>query len=777
MPENENRIAELRSRLDALESNQRHVAREIAELRRLIAESGSVAQGERVTPASIRIPPDEPPREAREIPVPASPDLPSPEPSAPSNIERFVGENLIALIGVVITVIGVAIGAKYAIDKGWITPVMRIVFGYLTGIGLLVPAYRLRDKYPRFSAATLSGAMAVFYFITYAAFSYYDLIPQTAAFVLMVGFTVFTVIAAIRYDRVVIAHIGLVGAYAVPFLLSRNEGRAAVLFSYIAIINIGILAISVGRYWRSLFYSSFVITWLIFLAWYNGAYAAADHFGLALSFATVFFAVFYATFIAWKVIAREPFGPENVALVLANSFIFYGFGYSILAGDQTWKNYLGLFTVANAFVHFAVAAAIHRIASMPPSVVNLLVGLVIAFVTIAVPVQLEGRWITLLWTAEAAVLFAIGRAKRIALYEWFSYPLMALAAISLLADWVRATFEPTAVYGNEILPLRNGIFAVNVAFIAAACLILLFERRYREDAALPDSLSPVLRFLAGSALVIVAYNCLRLEISGFWTNRGIAEALVIGSGDRPSNPAADYWNALSQIDYSLLFVAAAIFFNRKFPRSQAVAAAGIVFAGFFLLIFITAGFAVMTGLRGLFLRPDPELLYFFGGTELVTGPMAIGVRYVSYVCAALLLAALVVSARDDSLPSLPTGPVRIIGADCAVHVVALACAGSELLSLTDIFGIRDSEKLLLSILWGIYALGLIAAGIWRSKKHLRIGALALFAVTLLKLFFYDLADLGTISKTVVFVSLGVLLLIAGYFYNKFADRIFKTDDS
>ncbi len=57
----------------------------------------------------------------------------------------------------------------------------------------------------------------------------------------------------------------------------------------------------------------------------------------------------------------------------------------------------------------------------------------------------------------------------------------------------------------------------------------------------------------------------------------------------------------------------------------------------------------------------------------------------------------------------------------------------------DIQKYSASNKLALSILWGIYALLLIILGIWKKKKHLRIGAIALFAVTLIKLFFYDIS--------------------------------------
>ncbi|HLM60834.1 MAG TPA: DUF2339 domain-containing protein [Pyrinomonadaceae bacterium] len=83
---------------------------------------------------------------------------------------------------------------------------------------------------------------------------------------------------------------------------------------------------------------------------------------------------------------------------------------------------------------------------------------------------------------------------------------------------------------------------------------------------------------------------------------------------------------------------------------------------------------------------------------------------------------------------------------------------------------------LLSILWGSYTLFLIIIGIVKRKKHLRIGAIVLFALTLLKLFFYDIAELDTISKTVVFVSLGVLLLTISFLYNKYKDFIFEESE-
>ena len=137
-------------------------------------------------------------------------------------MEKFIGENLISLIGIVVLILGVGIGAKYAIDNNWISPLTRIIIGYAFAFGLVGLALKVKGKYHNFSSVLISGGMAAMYFLTYFAYSPYGLISQLGAFGLMVMFTIFTVAAAFFYSRQVIAHIGLVGAYAVPFLLSND---------------------------------------------------------------------------------------------------------------------------------------------------------------------------------------------------------------------------------------------------------------------------------------------------------------------------------------------------------------------------------------------------------------------------------------------------------------------------------------------------------------------------------------------------------------------------
>ena len=688
------------------------------------------------------------------------------EPKPKSNVEEFVGIKLLVLIGIIITVIGVAIGAKYAIDRDLISPSTRIIVGYIFAFAVFGVAVRLKQKYHNFSAVLLSGAMAMMYFLTYFAYDFYGLIPQTAAFSIMLLITAFTVAAAITYSRQVIAHIGLVGAYAVPFLLSDGSGRVIVLFSYMTIVNFGILLVSVKKFWKSLYYTSFIFTWLIFAAWFFTGYKTDEHFTLAFTFLSIFFATFYLTFVSYKLIAKEEFSVEIVYLILLNSIIFYSFGYAILDSHAIGNSFLGLFTIANAFIHFFVAIVIHRYKLGGNINLYLPVALALTFLTIAFPVQSGGKWLTLYWTAEALFLFAIGRIKRIAIFETFAFPVMALACASLFFDWVQI-FE-----NNEVItPFLNNLFLTSAFFTIAFGAICYVNFRKKSAAFVSEDLQKIVSFILPAIFLVVLYNTFRTEIGNYFHGELVRTAVQIPPRfdydyeTHLENSSLRYFSFIWQLNYSMLFLTILSLINIRKIKSQVLGFINIGLNAFCIFIFLTVSLYFISELRENYLTQTNAEIFNRGIFHLL-------IRYISYAFAASLIYANYQYFKQkflrDVMPEFPFDFVFDIG----FYLSMLWILSSELLNLMDIFKVADSYKLGLSILWGIYALGLIIIGIYKKKKHLRIGAIVLFAVTLVKLFFYDIADLGTISKTIVFVSLGVLLLIISFLYNKFKDSIF-----
>lgn len=159
----------------------------------------------------------------------------------PLSLENIIGLRLIHVIGIVVLVIGLSLGVKYAIDKNLISEGMRIILAYAAGGVLLALSIRLKKTYAGFSAILFSGAMASVYFTTYGAYVYYNFLSFTVAFAVMIALTIFTAYQALLYNRQEIALLGLVGAYGIPFLISPNRGQTELLFLYITIINCGVI--------------------------------------------------------------------------------------------------------------------------------------------------------------------------------------------------------------------------------------------------------------------------------------------------------------------------------------------------------------------------------------------------------------------------------------------------------------------------------------------------------------------------------------------------------
>lgn len=678
-------------------------------------------------------------------------------------LEQFIGENLINKIGIAILILGVGIGAKYSIENNLISPLTRIILGYLVGLGLIGFGIKLKKNYLNFSAVLVSGAMAILYFITYAGYSFYDLFPQIFAFLLMVVFTVFTVVAALNYNKQIIAHIGLVGAYAIPFLLSDGSGNILVLFSYMTIINIGILIVAFKKYWKPLYVSSFVLTWLMYVIWFVFDYKEEEYFTIAIVFGFIFFILFYAIFLAYKLIQKEKFGALDIVFLLLNSFIFYGVGYAILDSNETGSQLLGLFTLANGILHFAVSAFIYKQNLGDKRLFYLVSGLVLVFITIAIPVQLNGNWVTLLWIGEAALLFWIGRTKQVPIYEYLSYPLMLLAFFSVFQDYNELN---NFGYFNDSLietPLIFNIyFLTSMLFVAAFIFInyIYNSKKYVAPFSKGNGLVIIISFAIPAMLLIVLYEAFRIEIVNYWDQLYYNSVITVEEGDDLykqvyNNYDLRKFKSIWVINYSLLFVTILSFVNIKKLQNRKLGFINLGLNVFAILVFLTQGLYLLSELRESFLNQEMAEYYNVSNFNIM-------IRYISYVFVAGTFYAIYKYIEQEFMNANYKVFFNFL-----LAVSILWIASSELINWLDIAGSSQAYKLGLSILWGVYSLILISLGIWKNNKNLRIGAIVLFSITLVKLFFYDISHLDTLSKTIVFVCLGILLLIISFLYNKF----------
>ena len=197
--------------------------------------------------------------------------LPAYEPPAPPiDWESLLGVKGAAWVGGIALITSAIFFARWTVEQGLVTPAFRFGMMLFAGIAALVAAeVGLRRGYER-TANPLSGAgIAILYIAFFAGHSRYGLISMPMAFAGMVVVTITACILAVRYDAFSTAVLGLLGGFATPVALSTGEDRPIGLFSYILLLNIGLLSIGVRKRWQGLFELGLAGTFLIQLAWFS----------------------------------------------------------------------------------------------------------------------------------------------------------------------------------------------------------------------------------------------------------------------------------------------------------------------------------------------------------------------------------------------------------------------------------------------------------------------------------------------------------------------------
>lgn len=328
------------------------------------------------------------------------------------SLENFIGLRLINFIGIIVLVIGLSIGVKYAIDRNLISEGMRIMLTYLAGLILYVLSLRLRKKYTLFSALLFSGGMASLYFTSYAAHVYYNMFSFAVAFAIMVILTVYTVYEAIRYGRQEIALLGLVGAYGIPFLISKNADRADLFFLYISLINLGVVYLSVKKLWKTVGIVAQTITWILFIGWAATQSNSGFKF-VATAFMIFFFLVFLFVVISYKLIQKKSLHindayqliMNNVALYIA---VLFQFGYT----DKAANSDLAIMTLIISGVVALQGIFFYNYWKEERYITRLLTSLALTLFVMFIAFNWDGFTVTFLWLLTAVIVFAWGFRMR-----------------------------------------------------------------------------------------------------------------------------------------------------------------------------------------------------------------------------------------------------------------------------------------------------------------------------------------------------------------------------
>lgn len=681
------------------------------------------------------------------------------------DLEKFIGENLINKLGILILVLGISFFVKFAIARDWINEPARVGIGILCGALVMGIAHKLKKNYAAFSSVLVAGAISIFYFTIAIAFHEYELFSQTVAFAIMTVITIFSVLVSVSYNRQELAVLSLIGGFAVPFMVSSGQGNYIVLFTYIALLNTGILAIAYFKKWKIVTILAFVFTALLFLSWYTRELYAdkLPHLG-ALLFATLFYFIFSITIVLSNLRNKGVFTLPEYFIMVANTFFFFGVGIGII---HNWNiDFKGLFTLLLAVYNVIYAIILYRKFGLDKNAIYLLIGLALTFVTLTIPLQFEGNQITLFWAAEAVLLFWLSQKSNIERFKWGAFVVQILTVASLLMDWVKYEYQI-----QTLQIIANPLFIAGIFVSISLGLTYWLLKKEDDDKRIFEISISTYRNAVAVLTVGVTYLTGFLEIS-------------FQSDDVIANSAS----ALSfPVMYHFVFIAALLFMLSRLKQNLMQN-----------IVLIISVISIILYIVTFYNLPTREILYNFDLN--INSHYAFIFHYVILACMVYFGFELYKKANEIPKIALLNGKwmpwlfvfaaVYILSNEVMVHSLEFSknAINVEQIQATtnrnipgeanlefdrnylyefEIDGMKAQiVKIGYPIVWGLFSFILLIIGIKKQWKNLRIISLSLLGLTILKLFIYDIKNVSETGKIVAFILLGVLILIISFVYQK-----------
>jgi uncharacterized membrane protein len=650
------------------------------------------------------------PAGARVAAAPATPAGPA------LDLEQRIGARWSTWVGIVAILFAVSFFLKWSFDSDLLSPRGRVAVGAVAGLVLLLAGlglHRRRDV-PYLSEGLAGLGLGVLYLSVWAAHIFYGVLGAGAAFGAMLAVTLLGAAVAIASSRQITAALAVLGGLLTPVLLRVERPDERNLLVYLLVLDFLVLAVARVRSWPA----------LNRLAWAGSALLLLPVFVFQpepvnpltrITLLSALFLLFVAVPLLSERTEYRRIGEVDLLLVVGNAAGYFWVVYVTL---NAWLPLAaGPYALALAIIYRAAAADYAARVPDDQATVALHEGIAWTFLTIAIPLALDGRWVTLAWAVQGVML--LWAAAR------FTAPVAAWGGLAaLLFAAVRVVFFDRYWY-PDVTPVWNLTYLVHLLVAVAlavggACAGRL--RSPRLGVATAMRIQAVLWTVAAIVLAALFWR----EPRGLWPALLLA-ALVLGLG------------ALARVSLSPAFlvvtpIVAAILLARVLAIDDGLArASGAWLVSRPLLSRIAACLAV--AVAGAWLtRSDASprarvlgrLMSAAGGLALL---FVLSVDWTRYQGAALS-SALAAGRRQ---------------------------AAAEISWRTQVG---------LSVLWTLYAAAALAWGFLRSAPVARYGALALFGLTAVKVFVVDLSAVRTAYRILSFLLLGVVLLLVSVAYQK-----------
>ena len=425
------------------------------------------------------------------------------------DFEDILGRRVLAWVGSVAVVLGVAFFFAMAVRRGWIDETTRVVLAYFGSTALLAIGLYLYERQGRTQAAlaTVATAIAALYASTTAATALYEVVEPAIGLGIAGLIGAAATAIAVRWNSPIVGGVGIVGALLAPVLV--DAGTSGVALAFMAIALVAATAVLVWRRWDWLAIAAFVVSAPQLISWVVAHHD--DALVLTLVVTALFWAVYVVAAAGYELrVPSERLRFSSASLLLTNALLVTGMGWAVLEAREHGD--AGTSWVIGAAVVHVVLGSLSLRGRISREIALLSLAIGVGLTAIAVALALDGPAVVAAWSVEAVVLTWLGRRLGVARAYIASGVFLLLALVhTLVVD---------AHPGHLVDTDWRAIVAVALVACASFASARLYAGRWREPRVLADALGVA----AVAYLVPIALEDVAVVVA--WAALGVALALL-----------------------------------------------------------------------------------------------------------------------------------------------------------------------------------------------------------------------------------------------------------
>ncbi|WP_375561317.1 DUF2339 domain-containing protein [Bernardetia sp. OM2101] len=672
--------------------------------------------------------------------------------------EEFLGENLLNKVGIIMLIIGVIMLINFGIDAGFIGNIGQLFIGFTVGGILLALSHRQRNSSKSLSGIYLVGGMIILYYSATLLFEYYSVGSQIWAYAINLLITLIAVVLAIAHNRKTLALVSIMGGYVTAFVVVGFESTNYIaLFTYLLLLNIIALGIAHRKEWDNINIFTFIASLVLFDIWvFVADFNVGNNATTALLFSTLYYITFFVMNVIYSIGTKQRLKSFNYAMLLAN-VISYVIIISYVLYQIDSFGYLGAFIFGLAIFNSFFSYQLYKSDSADVKLFYTVVGYTILFFTVAIPLLIDKEYINICFVFEGVILIWVGVRSQMSVFKTAS---MFLIGASIIV-WF---FDLYWSYENDLTRrflLNGAVLSSLLTMVGLAFSIYLLKDEDEEEDIGFINVGMYTNFLGGFMLLVL-FMIGNLELIIHKSNNfGSYDFKLILIGLFNVVYAIGVWqfaktvkwNGVQQIMGGMVFVMTIVYFILVQPQAMDL-----------LLEHIRTKSA-----ESHWLTNSNALSQYLG----------------HYLNLLITLFGLLLLTRDvyyeDGEKSVVYATTIYILCFAVVAYLSLELRNTVVWIFYDIAdGLEGKDAILETnsqfgypILWALLSVAAISLGLRYKIKEVRLFALVLFVVLLIKFFAWDFWQMGRVEGIITFVIIGAILLRIGWKYNQLKKMVME----